>query len=158
MWIRLLIAVVAACATFGAGWQWSASIKDAEIAQLMQQWADEKVRNAQAMSTEMARARQRESALLALADRLRQERVDEIRRINAQHTAAVYSLRHRPEQRAGVGGVPSASDPGVGCTGEGLARRDAEFLVGFAADAARLASAYQECRVKYEAVSKGMLQ
>lgn len=152
MWIRLLIAVVAACATFGAGWQWSASIKDAETAQLMRQWANERAQLAETQAAEMTRARQRESALLALADRLRQERVDEIRRINAQHAAAVDSLRHRPEQRASVGGVPAPSEPGVGCTGEGLARRDAEFLVGFAADAARLASAYQECRVKYNAL------
>jgi hypothetical protein len=49
--------------------------------------------------------------------------------------------------------VSSSAGNVVGCTGEGLARPDAEFLAGFAADAARLQAAYDSCRKAYEVVS-----
>ena len=38
------------------------------------------------------------------------------------------------------------------CTGAQLARRDAEFLARYAADAERLAKAYNTCKAAYEAV------
>jgi hypothetical protein len=64
----------------------------------------------------------------------------------------VGSLRERPEGR--VQSCPVYTDTGApaGCTGAGLARPDAEFLAGYAADAARLEATLEQCRAAYEAV------
>jgi len=51
--------------------------------------------------------------------------------------------------------VPADSTNAVGCTGEGLAKPDAEFLAGYAADAAQLQAQYNACKAGYEALRNG---
>lgn len=70
-------------------------------------------------------------------------------------------VRHRPEARSDGGDVPQAgaSEAGTGaagCTGQGLARPDAQFLAGYAADAARLRLALAECAARYEAARQAI--
>lgn len=75
-------------------------------------------------------------------------------RIAADLRVALDGLRNRPERPASSGGaVPEGASDGVGCTGAGLARPDAEFLVGYAADAAGLQSALAACQSAYSAAA-----
>lgn len=99
------------------------------------------------------RAREAEQAMQASADQLRQEKDREIREVTARAAALSNSLRNRPE-RPQTGSVPSTADTCAGASGAQLARGDGEFLAGYAADAARLAVALDQCVKQYESVRK----
>lgn len=118
------------------------------------EWSEQKTEQLAALNQELIKARQREADLQLLAAKLRKEKSDEANRLARQYAVDLERLRNRPESRAGAGGVPQTAAAGVGCTGEGLARPDAQFLVWFAAEAAKLQSAYDECRVKHEATKE----
>lgn len=112
----------------------------------------------EAHGKELVRASERHIELRAAADLLKLESQRETRRITARYERELDGLRNRPEARAGsdTGGVPEGAAPGVGCTGEGLARRDAEFLTGYARDAARLQLALDQCEAQYGKVEKAV--
>jgi hypothetical protein len=154
--IKWWIAVAVAGATCFAGWRLHAAVKaEAQAqgrAQIQALWDAEKLVTAQVMQEQMVQARQREQALQAKTEQLQQERRLELARLARRHADLVDSLRERPEARAGIGagGVPEVASAGVGCTGAGLARRDATFLAGFAADAARLQAALHTCESAYD--------
>ena len=77
----------------------------------------------------------------------------EVTRINRKHAAIVASLRNRPERPAAPAGeVPSPTPACVAATGQELARGDAEFLAGYAADAASLEAALNQCEAAYNAL------
>lgn len=116
--------------------------------------ADEARERAEAHGKELVRAQDRQIALSTAAARLQKERQDENRRIVARYERELDGLRNRPEARADPdsGGVPEGAAAGVGCTGAGLARPDAAFLAGYAADAARLQTAVDECKARYNAL------
>ena len=116
------------------------------MSQIQTQWDAERQARTEAQMEEMMKARQREEALKVLLARQRKEHKNEVNRVLAEYRALSDSLRDRPEARAGDGGVPQGAELGAaGCTGEGLARPDAEFLGRFAADAARLQAALNAC-------------
>lgn len=119
-----------------------------------QKWDQEKAELLAAQTAELMKAQQQASALQALANRLRKEKINEANRIAAQWAADVDRMRDRPEARAGVTGVPQGSAAGVGCTGAGLSAVDARLLVGISAVSAGLQSAYDECRQKYTALER----
>lgn len=100
-------------------------------------------------------ARERELALQADHNALMEKHRHEIERLVRQHRADLERVRHHAPRRAGTdtGGVPQAPGTDVGCTGEGLARPDAEFLVGYAADVEQLRVAYETCDAAYRALS-----
>jgi len=98
-------------------------------------------------------ARQTERDLQARINKIQKEKRDVSKIADTKYHALVDSLRQRPQERDTSDGVSSSAGNVVGCTGEGLARPDAEFLAGFAADAARLQAAYDSCRKAYEVVS-----
>jgi hypothetical protein len=100
------------------------------------------------------KARQTEQALQKAVNRIRQEKQREAVRLANDYAAVINSLHDRPEARAGAGGVPEGAAAGVGCTGEGLAKRDGEFLAGYAHDAARLQLALQVCTSAYDQVRR----
>ena len=157
MWnTRFLIAAVTVASILGAGWQLYGLGKKRGMSEVQQQWDAEKAATAQAQAEELMKARQRESALQELATRLRKEKADEARRLAREYAADLERLRDRPDARAGAGGVPEGAAPGVGCTGEGLSRRDAEFLVGLAHDAARTQAALDQCRAQYAEVERAL--
>lgn len=126
------------------------------MSEVQQQWDAEKAATAQAQAEELMKARQRESALQELATRLRKEKADEARRLAREYAADIERLRDRPEARAGESGVPEGATPNVGCTGAGLARLDAQLLTGYAHAAARLQSAYGECKAQYNALKEAL--
>lgn len=97
-------------------------------------------------------ARQTERDLQARINKIQKEKRDVSKIADTKYHALVDSLRQRPQERDTSDGVSGSAGNVVGCTGEGLARPDAEFLAGFAADAARLQAAYDSCRKAYEVV------
>ena len=151
---RFAIAAIISALLGLATWYVHRAGYEAGVRQVRQMWDQDKARQAQAQADELLRARARESALQALANKLRKEKADEAQRLAREYTADLERLRNRPEGRAGAGGLPSAPGLGVGSTGEGLARPDAQFLVWFAAEAGRLQAAYDECRIKYQALKE----
>ena len=128
--------------------------KQSGMSQIQMQWDAERLAVQAAQAEETMKARQREQALQALLVRQRKEHTNEVNRIVREHAGLVDSLRDRPETRAGAGGVPDSADAGAGCTGQGLSRPDAEFLAGFAADAARTQAALDACQRAYDEVRR----
>lgn len=88
------------------------------------------------------------SRLSALLEKKNEENAVTERKLND----TLVQLRNRPERTTNSTGLPTAAEAGRGCTGAGLAGPDADFLAGYAADSARLQSAYNECTARYEDV------
>lgn len=132
-------------------WKGYTNGKDA----VQKKWDAEKVvleREAQAWKD---KTREVERTMQGKIDKLNKDRVHETRVVNSRYNALIDSLRNRPEGRADEHQLPQGTDVAVGCTGAGLARPDAEFLAGYAADAARLQAAYNSCRQAYEVIQHG---
>lgn len=117
-----------------------------------QRWSIERARTAEAHADAVALARATEDSLRLQYDaQLRKARHEETRN-RAERDALLAGLRNRPAARADVPATPAAStDASVGCTGAQLARPDAEFLVRYAADAAQLHTALNQCTALYDA-------
>lgn len=118
---------------------------------VQKQWDADKVVQERALQAAAAKTIEVERDLQAKADKNLKERLSEFQTISVRYHALLNSLHNRPEARAETGMPENAGDV-VGCTGEGLAKPDAEFLAGYAADAARLQAAYDSCRQAYEEV------
>lgn len=108
--------------------------------------------------TELARRaeadrRERMSAFAAALNNINRKDADEKLALAADVERLRRELRQRPERpAAGGAGVPGGTGPGVGaCTGAGLYRADADFLVGEAAAAKTLSRQLASCRSKYDA-------
>ena len=135
----------------GTWWVHSRGVQSGKT-QVQALWDAESAQVAQAQAVEIAKAMATAAALQSHVDQLQRRHQNEIARIGRRHAAALDGLRDRPEARADLGGV--SADPGAapaGGTGAGLARPDAAFLVGYAADAARIAEALDLCVTAYEA-------
>ena len=118
-------------------------------------WDTAKASEAMQRASDLEQALATQRGLQAQIDKLRKDGRNEVARINRNHALALDGLRNRPEARAtDSAGVPPTSGLGVGCTGQGLARPDAGFLVGYARDAARLQSALDQCLAWYQAAKE----
>lgn len=146
------VAIVVVLALFGL----SAYSYRAGKAAVQQEWDKEKAAIAQAHLEEMQRARQREAELQAAIDKQTEVYKRDLENITADYQRIVVWLRDRPAARAGAGGVPQGATAGVGCTGAGLSRGDAEFLARYAADAARTREALDQCVRQYEEVRRSL--
>lgn len=107
---------------------------------------------------ELAKARDKERTLQDNIDQIQQEKAREVARLSANVDHLYSQLRKRPERTSNPSGVPEGASPGAGCTGQGLARPDAEFLAGYAADAARLQLALNQCEAAYQSVRQTLNQ
>lgn len=94
----------------------------------------------------VARANERDLSTKAIATE--QGKQNEIATINARLSAALASLRSRPERPTSAGQLPSAAADCKGATGAELYREDAAVALGIARDAdiqrAALAACYQQ--------------
>ena len=128
------------------------------MAEVQQKWDKERAAQEAEYAAAQAAAREKEQALQAGADQLRQEKDREIRNLNARATALSNSLRDRQERpTAEASAVPSATTNGpvaTGCTGEKLYRPDGEFLAREAARGDELRILLKQCRDQYEALRK----
>lgn len=119
-------------------------------AYVRQQWDQEKAKQMAEYAENMRLAREKEQALQQSADRLREEKDRELKKIADSNRILLSSLRDRPERPSQGSAVSSATSTCVGATGAQLARGDSEFLAGYAADAARLKAALDQCVKQYE--------
>jgi hypothetical protein len=144
--------VLAVVFAYGAGhWQGD----DAGQAKVQAQWDKEKAKQMAEYAENMRLAREKEQALQQGADHLREEKDREIRNINARATALANSLRDRPDRPTTESGAVSGTAGACsGATGAQLARSDGEFLAGYAADAARLKAALDQCVKQYETLRR----
>jgi hypothetical protein len=128
----------------------------AGMAKVQQQWDNDKAVQYEAYAQAQEAARVKEQSLQAQADRLREEKDNEIRNLNARAAALTNSLRDRPSRTATIAStVPSStglSCPALTCTGAELSREDGEFLAGEAARADELRAALKQCYKQYESV------
>ena len=128
----------------------------AGMAKVQQQWDNEKAVQYEAYAQAQEAAREKEQSLQAQADRLREEKDNEIRNLNARATALSNSLRDRPSRTTTVASTVSSSTglscPTLTCTGAELSREDGEFLAGEAARADEARTLLKQCYDQYNAV------
>lgn len=148
MIVGVLLAVSGA---YGAGHWRGDSAGQAHVRQL---WDQEKAKQMAEYAENMRLAREKEQALQQGADKLREEKDRELRNVNARAAALANSLRDRPERPAESSAVSSTTSACSGATGAQLARGDGEFLAGYAADAARLKAALDQCVKQYETLRR----
>ncbi len=142
---------VIAVAVAGAGGYVKGSA--AGKAEVQAQWDQEKAKLALEYAAAQAAAREKEQALQAQADQLREDANARIKDIDSRANKLVDSLRQRPDRTTTTAGaVSNPSQSCSGASGAELDRRNGEFLAWYAADAARLASALDTCLKQYEAV------
>jgi len=122
------------------------------------QLAQVQARHAQAeqLRSETARLaeaghRAREQAHAATLQAITQKAADEKTRLAADLQRALDSLRNRPERPASGGDVPTGAADPVACTGAGLYRPDAEFLVREAARADSIRLQLAACQAAFDA-------
>ena len=145
MIIGVMLAISGA---YGAG-HWRGD--SAGQAYVRHQWDQEKAKQMAEYAENMRLAREKEQALQQGANHLREEKDREIRNINARATALANSLRDRPDRPTTESGAMSGTTGTCsGATGAQLARSDGEFLAGYAADAAKLKTALDQCVKQYE--------
>ena len=151
--------VVAILGAAGAGYYQG---NEAGQAKVQQAWDKERAAQEAEYAAAQAAARQKEQALQANANQLRQEKDREIRNLNARATALANSMRDRSERPAtetsAVSSTADARPSTAGCTGKELYRPDGEFLAREAArgDEARLL--LKQCRDQYETVIQMLME
>jgi hypothetical protein len=147
----LLGSLVAVIAAAGAGYFQGSEHGQAKVQAM---WDKEKAAQYAEYAKAQEEARKKEQELQANADKLRQEKDREIRDLNARATALNNSLQHRPTRTSEAGSLPNSSKSCSGASGKELARGDAEFLVWYATEAARLQADLNQCIRQYEALRK----
>ena len=147
----LLGSLVAVIAAAGAGYFQGSDHGQAKVQNL---WDKEKAAQYAEYAKAQEEARKKEQELQANADQLRQEKDREIRNLNARATALNNSLQHRPTRTSEAGSLPNSSKSCSGASGKELARGDAEFLVWYATEAARIQADLNQCIRQYEALRK----
>ena len=146
----LVGAVIAVAVAGGAGY-----VKGSAHGKMVVQaeWDQEKAKLALEYAAAQAAAREKEQALQAQANQLREDANARIKDIDSRANKLVDSLRNRAERpTTQAGAVSSAACPSGGASGKDLASGDAVFLARYAADAARLEAALDTCVRQYEAV------
>lgn len=148
--VRLYVFAAVGIACFLAGgtvaWNVQGWRMESEIADL-------RANHAEAARAAEASARSREQAAAATLATIEQKASDEQKSLATQLAAAHRELRNRPERPSG-GDVPKGPAGGVGCTGAGLYRPDAAFLVGESARANKLRIDLAACQSRYDAAVK----
>lgn len=160
MWnLKLLATIVTLTLLAGSAHYAYNKGRQSGMQQVQTLWDSEKLATQRAQAEELMKARQREQALQNLANRLRQEKAHEARRLAVEHAADLERLRDRPA-RDGAAELPGATAPGAGpaagCTGAQLFREDASVLVGIARDADELRLALKQCQAAYDEVRRSL--
>lgn len=140
-------------ALIGAFWKGYGAGKESVQAE----WNKERLAHSQALTEAIQKGRDTERQMQSQADKFQTEKRNEIDRITRQHRAVVDSLRNRPERPAspvsGSAGTPQGQS---GCTGVGLHREDAEFLIGEAARADKIRAELEACYIQYDNIRNMM--
>lgn len=118
------------------------------------EWDAERMRQQEAHAKAMQEAIEKQQAIQADADQLRQEKDRETRDLLDRNAALTNSLRNRPQRPVVQAGAVSspASTGSSGCTPRELYREDSEVVVGLAREADEIRLALKQCYTQYEAV------
>ena len=158
VYARIVIVLALAAVVVAGYWAIYKRGERAGMATVQQAWHAETARRAARTVEAQAEARATEQALIKHAVDIERKKNATLSTINAAHAAELERLRNRPDVRAAdrPGEAASPAATGVGCTGAGLARGDAEFLTRFSADAARLAAELGRCTASYDAAERAL--
>lgn len=110
--------------------------------------ANERTRAEATLATATKNALATQFSLQAKIDNIIEVKNAQIQTVTRQRDALAVSVRNRPTARDTTPAEVAPS--GLGSTGAGLARGDAEFLIGYASDAAHLAVSLNTCLKAYE--------
>lgn len=146
--LRSLVApaliVGASVAIFGGGWYVGKGMTEKRHQALI-------IKQQKEHAAALNEARQKEQALQASADQIKRQADEKISVLNRRVDGLVSELRNRPERPASrVSDNPSVEP--AKCTGQGLYRDDAEFLIRLAQDADATREALSQCKQAYEAL------
>jgi hypothetical protein len=124
-------------------------------------WMAERVETARATSRALERRIEVETKMRETIDADRTAYRARLAAVAADRDRLADSLRDRPERPSGGADLPDRAAAGsepAACTGAGLYRDDAAFLVRLAADADQLRAAVGHCQAAYDAVRAQLLQ
>lgn len=141
--------VLAVVCAYGAGhWQGD----EAGQAKVQAKWDQERAKLAEEYAANVTAMREKEQLMQGNADKLRQEKDRELKKVADTNKLLLDSLRHRPErtESSGMPQTPSAGQSG--CTGKDLYRQDGEFLIGIAREADELRVALKQCYAQYDSL------
>jgi hypothetical protein len=139
--------VLAVVCAYGVGhWQGD----DVGQAKVQAKWDQEKARLAEEYAANVTAMREKEQAMQGNADKLRQEKDNELKKIANTNKLLLDSLRNRPERSQSSGMSETASTGQSGCTGKDLHRESATDIVKLAMDADELRLALKQCYSQYE--------
>lgn len=137
--------IVGGCVSlFGGGWYVGNNMAEKRYQTIA-------IERQEAHAVALSAARKKEQTLQANADQIKRNSDEKITVLSRRVDTLVSKLRNRPERPAS--GVPERSGTDSDrCTGAGLYRDDAEFLVRLARDADTTREALNQCKAAYEAL------
>ncbi|MDN8617888.1 hypothetical protein [Variovorax ginsengisoli] len=124
-----------------------------ELAEERRERAEETTERERIARRATERNRQIEQERTALATAQEKAKDEQILNIDARLRDALGQLSERPDRPAGSGGAAGNPPAQAACTGAGLYRPDAAFLIGEAAAAARVAAERDYCHERYDGLS-----
>jgi len=141
--------VLAVVCAYGVGhWQGD----EAGQAKVQAKWDQEKAKLAEEYASSVAKMREKEQALQANADKLREDKNRELAKLSDTNRTLLNSLRQRPSSSE-ASSLPSATSSGQGgCTGKELYRENGEFLIKLAMEADELRIALKQCYAQYDSL------
>lgn len=146
MYVQIIGGLVAVVGAFAFGY---ASGSDSVTAK----WTQDRFEIQELHNQQLKAFIEKEQQLNDEMDKLRKRYANENAAIRDRLNASLVGVQSHPKERASTStGLPEGSRVGVGCTGKGLAKPDAEFLAGYSADAARLQAALNQCVSQYNAL------
>ena len=146
----LLTAAVSAAIGAGGAWVWQSNKYERRIAELQTQHAQAETLRSETARLAEAGYRARERVQADTLQAITEKAANEKTRLAADLRAALDSLRNRPQRPAAGGGdVPTGGSDPVACTGAGLHREDAAFLVREAARADGIRLQLAACQAAY---------
>lgn len=141
--------VIAVVCAYGVGhWQGD----DAGQAKVQAKWDQERAKLAEEYAANVTAMREKEQAMQSNADKLRQEKDRELKKVADTNKLLIDSLRNRPERSQSGGMSETASTGQSGCSGKDLHRESATDIVKLAMDADELRIALKQCYSQYEAL------
>jgi hypothetical protein len=155
LYARLALLAAAVLAVLAIGWKVHHSGVQSGRAEIRAEWDAQIAVQMQAAAKE-AEANARETfRRLEVGAEAERKRNAQVASLNARLADALGELRNRPERPAAASGPAGNPPAGASCTGAGLYRPDAEFLVREAARADRILAERDYCHDRYEALTPG---
>lgn len=152
-WVKLALIGAVLAAVTAAYFGWRGQQREIGRAEVRAEWAAEREAQKDAALAATTEYRRMEQRRMSLAAQAQQRKDHAIHALDTRLAAALDELRSRPDRPAA--GDPAASQPapGAACTGAGLYRPDAAFLVREAARAQRILAERDYCHDRYDALT-----